>query len=147
MSSLLLQTAAKIIFPLTLIFAAFIAIKGHNEAGGGFIGGLMASTAFLFYRMAYGRGALMRLIPVHPRITVSVGLAIALTTGLVPLLGGRQFMRSTIIDEFSIGMGQTIHYASAMFFDIGVLLVVVGVSVGMIQRLSEEVDAREKPQP
>ena len=143
MSSLLLQTAAKLIFPLTLIFAGYTALKGHNEPGGGFIGGLMAAVAFLFFRMAYGRGALLRLMPLHPRLLVALGLAIALATSVFPLLMGRPFLSSTVIDALPIGFGQEIHFASAVFFDTGVLLVVVGVSVGMIQRLHEELDVEE----
>jgi multisubunit Na+/H+ antiporter MnhB subunit len=142
MTSLLLQTSTRLIFPLTLIFAMYVAIKGHNEPGGGFIGGLMASVAFLLYRMAFGRGALLRLLPLHPRVLVSIGLAIALLTGLVPMLFGKAFLTSAVIDELAIGFGQTIHFASAVFFDAGVLLVVVGVTVGMIQRLSEELEVR-----
>ena len=143
MTSLLLKTSAKLIFPLTLIFAMFIALKGHNEPGGGFIGGLMAAVAFLFYRMAHGRGALLRLMPFHPRVVVALGLGIAMATGVWPMLWGGSFLRSSIIDEMPIGFGQQIHFASAVFFDVGVLLVVVGVSVGMIQRLSEEIDVKE----
>ncbi len=147
MTTILLKTAAKLIFPLTLIFAMFIALKGHNEPGGGFIGGLMAAVAFLFYRMAHGRGALIRLMPFHPRVLVALGLAIAAATGVWPMLWGGAFLRSSIIDELSIGLGQKIHFASAVFFDAGVLMVVVGVSVGMIQRLSEELDVKEGETP
>ena len=147
MSTVLLRTAAKLIFPLTLIFAMFIALKGHNEPGGGFIGGLMAAVGFLFYRMAHGRGALLALLPFHPRLMVAVGLAIAGLTGVWPMLWGGAFLRSTIVDELAIGFGQTIHFASAVFFDAGVLLVVVGVSVGIIQRLSEELDVKELQRP
>ena len=143
MSSLLLRTATKLIFPLILIFAAYIAIKGHNEPGGGFIGGLMAAVAFLLYRMTHGRGALLRLLPFHPRVLVFAGLMIALTTAVLPMFFGSPFLTTTVIDEFPIGFGQSIHFASAVFFDAGVLLVVVGVSVGMIQRLHEEIDVRE----
>ncbi|MEO1236730.1 MAG: MnhB domain-containing protein, partial [Planctomycetota bacterium] len=46
MSSLLLRTAVKLIFPLTLLFAAYTALKGHNEPGGGFVGGLLAASGF-----------------------------------------------------------------------------------------------------
>lgn len=143
MSSLLLRTAVKLIFPLVLIFAAFIAIKGHNEPGGGFIGGLMGAVAFLLYRMTHGRGALLRLLPFHPRMLVFIGLLIALITAVVPMFFGSPFLTTTVIDEMPIGFGQSIHFASAVFFDAGVLLVVIGVSVGMIQRLHEEIDARE----
>ncbi len=143
MSSILVRTAIKLIFPLVLMFAAYTALKGHNEPGGGFIGGLMAAVAFLLFRMANGRKALVKLMPFHPRNLVAVGLGLALATAIAPLFFGKPMLTSLVIDELSIGMGQTIHFASAVFFDTGVLMVVVGVSVGMIQRLNEEIDVRE----
>lgn len=143
MSSILLRTAIKLIFPLVLIFAAYTALKGHNEPGGGFIGGLMAAVAFLLFRMANGRKALVKLMPFHPRSLVALGLGIALATAIAPLFFGKPLLTSLVIDELSIGLGQSIHFASAVFFDTGVLMVVVGVSVGMIQRLNEEIDVRE----
>ncbi len=142
MTSTLFKTAARLIVPLTLIFAAYIAMRGHNSPGGGFIGGLMASVGLILYRMAHGRAALLRLLPFHPRVLVALGLAIAYVTALVPLALGQPLLTSLVIDGLYIGLGQTIHFASAVFFDIGVLLVVVGVTVGMIQRLSEEVDSQ-----
>ncbi|MEM8738758.1 MAG: MnhB domain-containing protein [Planctomycetota bacterium] len=145
MSSILLRTAVRLIFPLTLLFAAYTALKGHNEPGGGFIGGLMAALAFLLFRMTHGRGALIKLMPFHPRVLISLGLFIAAATALVPLLYGEPMLRSLVIDELPLGFGQTYHFASAVFFDAGVLMVVVGVSVGMVQRLNEELDVREQP--
>lgn len=142
MSTVLLRTAVRLIFPLTLIYAVYTALKGHNEPGGGFIGGLMASVAFILFRMTYGRRSLITMLPFHPRLLVSVGLTLALATAVTPLLFGRPLLTSKIWDAFPVGI-DTIHLASAVFFDTGVLMVVVGVSVGMIQRLSEEIDARE----
>ena len=74
---------------------------------------------------------------------VALGLGIAYLTALIPMAFGKPLLTSLIIDQLYIGFGQSIHFASAVFFDIGVLLVVVGVSVGMIQRIHEEVDAQE----
>ncbi len=142
MTSPLFKTAARLIVPLTLLFAAYIALRGHNSPGGGFIGGLMVSVALILYRLAHGRHAILRLLPFHPRVLVALGLGIAYATALIPLLFGRPLLTSLVIDGFYIGLGQRVHFASALFFDVGVLLVVVGVTVGMIQRLSEEVDAQ-----
>ena len=138
MTSLLFKTAANLILPLSLIFAAFMAFKGHNEPGGGFIGGLIAAVAFLLYAMAHGQKALQSLIPIHPRILISAGLLIAIVTGLLPLLFGRPMLQSVVIDRVPIGFGQGIHFVSAFFFDMGVVAVVIGVATGMIQRLAEE---------
>ncbi len=143
MSSLLFRTATRLILPLALLFAAYMSFKGHNEPGGGFIGGLIAAVALMLYAMAHGREALIDLMPVHPRVLVAVGFLIALATAALPLLWGYPLLRSFGIDAFPLGFGQSIHLVTAAFFDIGVLLVVVGVSTGMIQRLGDELPRDE----
>jgi len=140
MSSPIVRTAMRLILPLTLLFAAFMAIKGHNMPGGGFIGGLVGAVAVILARMSDGPGTFMKLVPVHPRLIVMVGLAIALATALVPLMLGVALLQSWV-GYVPLPYDASVHLASAMAFDAGVFLVVVGVSVGMIQRLSEEVEA------
>jgi len=139
-TSTILQTATRLIGPLALLYACYMALKGHNEPGGGFIGGLIAAVGLIVVRIAHGPQALVRLIPVHPRWIVSSGLGLALITAVFPLLTGNGLLRSTVGTIHFPG-GNEIHYASAMLFDAGVLLVVVGVSVGMIMRLSEELES------
>jgi len=137
MSSLVLRTAMRLILPLTLLFAAYMAIKGHNEPGGGFIGGLVAAVALALYRMSNGPQALRSLVPMHPRVLIFVGLTIAICTAVAPMLFNQPLLTSYNTDVH-LGFNQSFHFASAMFFDIGVLLVVIGVSIGMITRFSEE---------
>lgn len=139
MSSLILRTATRLIVPLTLLFAAFMALKGHNAPGGGFIGGLIAAVALALQRMANGPEALRNMVPEHPRSLIFFGLALALLTAVIPLVGGLPLLTSAIVDVH-LPTGEAIHVASAMFFDLGVLFVVVGVSIGMIIRLSEELE-------
>lgn len=140
MTSRILQTAMHLILPLSLLVAVFAALKGHNEPGGGFIAGLIASVAFCTYRMANGSDAFMSLLPVHPRNLLFWGLTLALFTAVMPLFFGLPLLTSRV-GAFHLPGGQEIHYASAMLFDLGVLLVVIGVSTGMITRLSEELEA------
>jgi len=130
----------RLLLPLTLIFAAFMALKGHNLPGGGFIGGLMVAVALALLRMANGDAAFHRMVPVHPRLLIFMGLAIALLTALIPVILGRPLLTSTVVHKTLPLVGEDVHVASALFFDIGVLLVVVGVSVGMITRLGKEVE-------
>ncbi|MEM1445749.1 MAG: MnhB domain-containing protein [Planctomycetota bacterium] len=139
MSSLLFRTATRLILPLALLFAAYMSFKGHNEPGGGFIGGLIAAVALMLYSMAHGREALIDLLPVHPRVMVSVGFLIALLTAIVPLIFGYPMLRS--FDHYILD-GQ-VHLVTPAVFDIGVMLVVIGVSTGMIQRLGDELPRDE----
>jgi len=140
MSSSILRTANGIIFPLTLLFAFYMALKGHNMPGGGFIGGLIAAVALMLFRMSHGREAMARLMPIHPRVIVAIGLAIATLTGLFPMIFYGQPMLRSYAPYINFGIGDPVHMPSALFFDLGVLLTVIGVSVGMIVRLGEEVE-------
>ncbi|MEM7682251.1 MAG: MnhB domain-containing protein [Planctomycetota bacterium] len=143
MSSLLLRTAVRMIFPLTVLFSLYVALKGHNEPGGGFIGGLIAAVALVMYRMAMGPAALHALLPYRTPTIVSVGLAIATVSAVVPMAMGYAPLRSW--HGYGPSMfGEKVHLASAVVFDTGVFLVVVGISVGMITRLSEELEAQSR---
>lgn len=71
--SLILRTGALIILPLQLLFSVFLLLRGHDEPGGGFIGGLVASGAFALYLYAFGVDALSRLLKVSPKDILAVG--------------------------------------------------------------------------
>lgn len=139
-SSPVLRTSMRIILPLSLLYAMYATFKGHNEPGGGFIGGMIFSTAVCTYRMSHGFAAQLRLLPIHPRILIFIGLGLALGTSAAPLLLGLPFLRSTVGEFHMPFMHHPWHYASAMIFDLGVMFVVVGVAVGMIAQLTEEIE-------
>ena len=138
MSSVILRTAVRFILPLTFLYAAYAALKGHNGPGGGFIAGLIASVGLCTYRMSYGDRAFHRLLPIHPRWLVFVGLGLAAGVAALPMLFGQPLLRSAST-TLHLG-GADVHLVSTTAFDLGVLLVVIGVAVGMISRLGEELD-------
>lgn len=131
MRSLILRTAARVLMPLLLLFAAFLFARGHNEPGGGFVAALVVAAAFSLYRLAYGVGAARRALLIHPELLLGVGLLIALLSGLPGLLVGRPFLTSQWTDV-GIALG------TPLVFDFAVLLVVVGVVLTMMFSLAEE---------
>ncbi|MFW5682171.1 MAG: MnhB domain-containing protein [Phycisphaeraceae bacterium] len=139
MSSPILRTVMRLIVPLTLLFAGYMAIKGHNEPGGGFIGGLVAAIVLVLYFLTFGAEALARMIPLHPRVLLFVGLALALGTAIFPMFLGLPLLTTYVNHHVPLVGGAEVEFASALIFDIGVFLVVVGVSVGIITRISQEV--------
>ncbi|MEQ9454120.1 MAG: MnhB domain-containing protein [Phycisphaeraceae bacterium] len=139
MSTIILRISMSLILPIGLVFALYMAFKGHNEPGGGFIGGLMAAATLAIFRMSSGAAELDKLLPCHPRVLVSLGLSIALATAVAPLFVGEGLLRSYLWD-LNLPFGESLHIASAMFFDVGVFLVVIGICVGMISRFSEELE-------
>tara|TARA_Y100000588_G_scaffold67563_1_gene68480 strand:+ start:1141 stop:1578 length:438 start_codon:yes stop_codon:yes gene_type:complete len=136
--SVILRTVVRLVLPLTVLVAVYAAFRGHNAPGGGFIAGLVMAIGLSTHRMAFGQRAFHRLLPVHPRWIVVAGLGLAVGVATVPLLVGESLLRSGST-TLHVG-GEGLHLVSATAFDVGVLLVVVGVAVGMIARIGEELD-------
>ena len=82
MTSLILRTATRFLMPLLLLFALLLLFRGHNEPGGGFVGGLVVAGAFVLYAIAFGFDAGRRALLVDPSTLLGVGLLVALASGV-----------------------------------------------------------------
>jgi len=136
-TSLILATAARYLLSLLLVFSIFILIRGHNEPGGGFIGGLIAAAAFALNAVAFDAGTARRILRIDPRTLVALGLLIALGAGTVPLLTGAPFLTGIWFTAYVPGLGE-LPVGTPLLFDCGVYLVVLGVTLTMILTLAEE---------
>ena len=137
MTSLILATAARYLLSLLLLFSIFILIRGHNEPGGGFIGGLIAAAAFALNAFAFNARTARRTLRINPRTLVPLGLLIALGSGTAPLLVGEPFLRAIWFPLTVPGLGE-LPLGTPLIFDCGVYLVVLGVTLTMILTLAEE---------
>lgn len=140
MTTVILRTAARLLVPLSLVFAMFIYFKGHQSPGGGFVGGLVAALAIIVMRMSQGPKAMESLMPVQPRHLIGVGLSMALVTGLGALACGLPFFTSNHGYIALPADEGYFEWATVMVFDMGVMLTVAGVVVGMIHALSQELE-------
>ncbi|TVR97781.1 MAG: Na+/H+ antiporter subunit B [Rhodospirillales bacterium] len=138
MHSLILSTATRFLTGLMLVFSVFLLLRGHNEPGGGFVGSLVASTAFALYAIALGAQAVRRALRVDPRTLVMVGLALAIIGGLLPLIEGAPLFTGVWTD-IPLPRGGYLHVGSPLIFDVGVYLVVVGAVLTVILTMEEEV--------
>ena len=124
MNSLLFRTMAPLITVIMLVFSAYICLRGHNEPGGGFIGGLIAAAALAIYAMAAGVEAVRQALRVEPLAIAGFGVVIAALSGLASLLTEKPFMSSI---WWPVDLGDASFYLSTpMVFDIGVYCVVLG---------------------
>lgn len=128
-----------------LAFSAYLLFAGHNQPGGGFSGGLVAGVAVLLVWAAGGTATVRRVLPVRSTVLMGVGLLVAAGTGFAALLPGLAFLESGYA-EFSIPVVGEVKLVSALFFDIGVYLVVIGMALALVRALGEEV-ATEKVSP
>jgi multicomponent Na+:H+ antiporter subunit B len=137
MISLILRTATKYLMPLLLLFSVFLLLRGHNEPGGGFIAGLVAVAAFALYALASGVPAARRAVQFDMHQLIGTGLVLSLAAGIYPLLLGQHFLTGVWVD-FHLPVFGEIEIGSPFIFDVGVYLVVLGVSLLIIFSLAEE---------
>jgi multicomponent Na+:H+ antiporter subunit B len=135
MTSSILQTAVRVLMPLLLLFAVFLLFRGHNQPGGGFVGGLVVAASFILYAIAFGVEAGRRALLVDPSRLLGVGLLVALASQLPGVFMGRPFM-SAVWTTIDAG-GSTVHLGSPLFFDVGVFLAVIGVVLTIVFTLTE----------
>jgi multicomponent Na+:H+ antiporter subunit B len=135
MTSSILQTATRFLMPLLLLFAVFLLLRGHNEPGGGFVGGLVVASAFVLYSIAYGVSASRRALLVDSSTLLGVGLLVAAGSGMPALLFGLPFMTAAwttvSVGPLAFGVG------TPLVFDLGVFLAVIGVVLTIVFTLGD----------
>jgi multicomponent Na+:H+ antiporter subunit B len=137
MVSLILATAARGVQPLLLLFSVFVLIRGHNAPGGGFAGGLVAALAFTLIAIAYDADTARSSLRVDPRHLFAVGLLIAAASGLVGLVTGGAFLEGIFFDVPVLAGGR-IELSTVFFFDVGVYLTVIGITLTIVLTLAEQ---------
>jgi multicomponent K+:H+ antiporter subunit A len=130
----ILATLMRLMLPLMLLVAVFIFLRGHNAPGGGFIAGLITAIALLGQYLANGLRWTDQRLRLDARSAIAVGLAVAGLTGLASWIFGRPFLTSAF-GHCSLPLIGEVEWASAMAFDLGVYLVVVGATLLMLRQL------------
>jgi multisubunit Na+/H+ antiporter MnhB subunit len=137
MPSLILQTATRVLVPIQLAFSLYLLWRGHNEPGGGFIAGLVVSSALGLLALAFSPGAAKRLLRVPPGQLVGAGMLVALFSGAVGILAGDGFLTGQWV---AIGVPFHIKLGTPLLFDAGVYLVVIGAGAAILFSLMSEGD-------
>ncbi|GAY07827.1 MnhB domain-containing protein [Pseudonocardia sp. N23] len=145
--TLLLELAARILFPTVLVFSLYLLLVGHYGPGGGFSGGLVAGLAFVLRHIAGGGSDGAQIgarIKVRPPVLVGIGLAVAVVTALVPAAFGAPVLASVKVG-FHLPLLGDIEIVSSLALDIGVYLLIIGVVLDLLRSLGSgiERDARE----
>lgn len=135
MTSSILQTATRVLMPLLLLFAIFLLLRGHNEPGGGFVGGLVVASSFVLYSIAFGVDAGRRALLVTPGTLLGAGLLVALASGIPAVLVGDSYLTAQWID---VPVGRTVvAVGTPLVFDVGVFLAVIGVVLTIVFTLED----------
>ena len=135
MTSPILSATARALAPLVLVFSVFALLRGHNEPGGGFVGGLLGAAAFALWALAFGVDAARRKLRAEPRALVAAGLAVALAAGLAGPAAGLPFL-GALWPAFSLPVLGKL--GTPVIFDVGVYLAVLGVALTVFFTLMED---------
>ena len=127
--SVILITATRYLLPLLLLFSFFLLLRGHNEPGGGFVGGLVAAAALALYALATSVGEAQRVLRIDLRTLIGIGLATALTAGLIGLFSGMPFLTGIWSNQPAPVIGKL---GTPLLFDVGVYFVVIGVTLKIL---------------
>src|SRR3972149_3754275 len=105
MTSLILRTATRFLITLLLLFSVFLLLRGHNEPGGGFVGGLVASIAIALFAWASTIPNARRILKVDPKLLIGAGLLTAAGSGLLSLVLGQPFLTTQTASLLLPGIG------------------------------------------
>lgn len=144
---LVLVVATRALLPLAITVGFFIFLRGHNQPGGGFIAGLIVAIAMVMQYMASGYAWTVDRARFDAHALLGAGVLIAGLTGLGSLAFGRPFLTSSF-GYFHIPLIGEIELATAILFDVGVFLTVVGTVLLSLSQLSRvEQRAERNPVP
>jgi multicomponent Na+:H+ antiporter subunit A len=135
--NVVLALAAQVIFYPVLVGAVYLLFVGHNQPGGGFVGGLVVGTAITLRYLNGGLAEVRGLTRVKPWTILGAGLLVAVGTAAWSLIAGGEALESTLIDADVVVIGH-VKTTTALFFDIGVFLLVVGLVLMMFEAFADD---------
>lgn len=159
-TTVIARTIVRVVMPLVLVTALALLFQGHNRPGGGFIGATLTTTAFALVYVVFGLEFLQnRLLGMQPaaseagghaptggyRALFGLGLAIAAGSGLVPVVAGLlpgfetyPFLTQGVLFLEHLPIYEELEVASALAFDVGVFLAVIGAVLTIVAEVGTE---------
>jgi len=137
MNSVILNATNRLLSGLLIVFSVFLLLRGHNLPGGGFAGGLVAACAFVLQALTSGVVSARKLLVFDPRTIIAAGLFVALISGLPGLFDGLPFLTG-MWDKTPLPIVGKL--GTPLLFDVGVYIVVGGISCLIVFSLGEELE-------
>jgi len=134
----ILDRSVRVLFHPVMIASLYLLFAGHNQPGGGFVGGLVAGAAVAMQYVAGGIDEVRRVSRFRPWTILGSGLLLAFCTAAAPLLLGRGEILETALLEWEAPLLGTVKTTSALPFDLGVYLLVVGLVLMIFEAFGDE---------
>ena len=137
--SMVLEATTRLIFPTMVVLSIYFFFAGHNAPGGGFAGGLTMGLALVLRYLAGGRYELGEALPIEPGKFLGTGLLISAGTAATSMLLGAPALSSAVL-KVTLPLLGDIKIVTALFFDLGIYLIVVGLVLDILRSLGARLD-------
>ncbi len=136
-NDVILRTVTRLAVVIIFTFAINLFVSGHHNPGGGFIGGLAFVAAIVLLFLVYGIEKIHENFPVNFKVVAGCGILISVLTGVVGMIGGKPFLSQTF-GYMNIPIFGKTELATAVLFDVGVALAVIGTSLTIIMSIGDD---------
>lgn len=140
--SIIFDVTVRGVLDAALVASVFLLFAGHNRPGGGFVGGLVAGSALGLAFVSIGPDGVDDLLPVRPRLLLSVGLLLVVGTVVAPMLGGNPPLDHGLW-SVELPIFGKVKVTGALPFDTGVYLIVVGMVTTVFDAIGPDVDRED----
>lgn len=134
MKSLILETTASLLVVLLALFSIFMLLRGHQDPGGGFVGGLILASALALFALGRDAGAARKLLGVVPQTLIGLGLLVAFASAAAGLLVKGNFF-TPLLGPSVAGLGKL---GTPLLFDLAVYMLVAGAVIEILLTLAED---------
>jgi multicomponent Na+:H+ antiporter subunit A len=133
----IVDVSVRLIFPALMLGSIYLLVAGHNQPGGGFVGGIVAGAAVALRYVAGGVDEVRSLTRARPWTVLGAGLLLAGLTALAPLVAGDAILRSYEL-AFDLPAAGHVKLSTTLLFDTGVYLVVVGLVLMVFESFGDD---------
>jgi|SRR5690606_5383661 len=141
--SVFFRFLARLMMPILLLFSLFLLLRGHNQPGGGFVGGLVGSSSIILMTLAYGADEVRERLRIDFLRAMFYGLALAAAAGLLGLFFGDAFQDAFWWKPYIQGIGR-LELGTPLIFDAGVYVIVFSVTSSIVMSMAEEGERKDE---
>ncbi|MCM2981196.1 Na(+)/H(+) antiporter subunit B [Niallia circulans] len=136
-NDIIIRSVAKVAVVIILTFAINLFVSGHHFPGGGFIGGLTFAAAIILLFLTFDIESVRKNLPVDFKVLAGVGVLIAVLTGVGGMIFGEAFLTQSF-GYFDLPIFGKTELATAVLFDVGVALAVIGTAITIIMTIGDD---------